>query len=138
MLDNATDDDFDPSEELSETPYTQKDDIYVLGNHRVMCGDATIKENVDKLIQDDYNKNYGELIKRYERMKGKYENLIKSRNIKNTQALNLKSFVANLKRVDDKLEEWKENIWTLLVSSAIVHRDTSITFKLNNGKEIRS
>jgi len=51
--DNATDDDFDPSEEISETPYTQKDDIYVLGNHRVMCGDATIKESVDKLIQED-------------------------------------------------------------------------------------
>ncbi len=51
--DNATDDDFDPTEELTETPYTKKDDIYLLGNHRVMCGDATIKESVDKLIQDD-------------------------------------------------------------------------------------
>ncbi|MDG0889224.1 DNA modification methylase [Paracholeplasma manati] len=51
--DNATDDDFDPSEEISETPYTQKDDIYLLGNHRVMCGDATIKDSVDKLIEDD-------------------------------------------------------------------------------------
>lgn len=51
--DNATDDDFDPSEELTETPYTKKDDIYLLGNHRVMCGDATIKDSVDKLIQDE-------------------------------------------------------------------------------------
>ena len=51
--DNATDDDFNPSEELTETPYTKKDDIYLLGNHRVMCGDATIKESVDKLIQDE-------------------------------------------------------------------------------------
>ena len=51
--DNATDDDFDPSEELTETPYTKKNDIYLLGNHRVMCGDATIKESVDKLIQDE-------------------------------------------------------------------------------------
>ena len=51
--DNATDDDFDPSEELTETPYTKKDDIYLLGNHRVMCGDATIKESVDKLTQDE-------------------------------------------------------------------------------------
>jgi len=51
--DNATDDDFDPSNELTETPYTQKDDIYLLGNHRVMCGDATIKDSVDKLIEDD-------------------------------------------------------------------------------------
>lgn len=51
--DNATDDDFDPSEELTETPYTKKDDIYLLGNHRVMCGDATIKDSVDKLTQDE-------------------------------------------------------------------------------------
>jgi site-specific DNA-methyltransferase (adenine-specific) len=51
--DNATDDDFDPSEELTETPYTKKDDIYLLGNHRVICGDATIKDSVDKLIQDE-------------------------------------------------------------------------------------
>jgi DNA modification methylase len=51
--DNATDDDFDPSEELTETPYTKKDDIYLLGNHRVMCGDATIKDSVDKLIQEE-------------------------------------------------------------------------------------
>ena len=51
--DNATDDDFDPSDELTETPYTQKDDIYLLGNHRVMCGDATIKDSVDKLVEED-------------------------------------------------------------------------------------
>ena len=51
--DNATDDDFDPSEELTEIPYTKKDDIYLLGNHRVMCGDATIKDSVDKLIQEE-------------------------------------------------------------------------------------
>ena len=51
--DNATDDDFDPTEEFTETPYTKKDDIYLLGNHRVMCGDATNKESVDKLIQDE-------------------------------------------------------------------------------------
>jgi hypothetical protein len=31
--DNATDDDFDPSDELTETPYSQKGDIYLLRNH---------------------------------------------------------------------------------------------------------
>lgn len=98
-----------------------------------------IRENSKSgMTQDDYNKKNGELMNRYEHMKEKHEDLIKSRNIKKSQALNLKSFIANLKRVDDRLEEWNENIWTLLVSSAIVHRDTSITFKLNNGKEIRS
>ena len=70
--------------------------------------------------------------------KKKYDNLIKTRDNKKVQALNLKSFISNLKQVDDKLSEWNEPVWMLLVKSAVVHRDTSITFKLNNGKEIRS
>jgi site-specific DNA recombinase len=96
-----------------------------------------IKENSKSgMSQDDYNKKYGELMNRYERTKEKHEDLIKSRNIKKSQAINLKSFIANLKRADDKLLEWNENIWMLLVNSATVHRDTSITFRLKNGKEI--
>jgi DNA modification methylase len=51
--DNATDDDFDPSDDLSDAPYSQKGDIYILGNHRVMCGDSTEKADVKKLVQDD-------------------------------------------------------------------------------------
>ena len=48
--DNATDDDFDPSEELSETPFSQNGDVYHLGPHRVMCGDATKTSDTSKLI----------------------------------------------------------------------------------------
>ncbi|MBN3490254.1 ParB N-terminal domain-containing protein [Acholeplasma equirhinis] len=48
--DNATDDDFDPTNEIPEVPVSQKGDLYVLGNHRVMCGDSTIKENVEQLL----------------------------------------------------------------------------------------
>jgi DNA modification methylase len=51
--DNATDDDFDPDAEISETPYAKKGDIFVLGDHRVMCGDATESVDVEKLIEDD-------------------------------------------------------------------------------------
>ena len=48
--DNATDDDFDPDSEIPEVPVSQKGDLYVLGNHRVLCGDSTIKEDVDVLV----------------------------------------------------------------------------------------
>ena len=51
--DNATDDDFDPDAEITENPYAKKGDIFVLGDHRVMCGDSTEESEVDKLIQDD-------------------------------------------------------------------------------------
>jgi len=57
---------------------------------------------------------------------------------KKAQELNMKTFVANLSRSEDKIAEWNESIWMLLVKSAIVHRDKSITFKFNNGEEIRN
>ena len=98
-----------------------------------------IKENSkSSMTHDDYNKKYEELTDRYERAKEKHEELTKARSNKNAQALSMKSFLSNLKRVDDKLSEWNENVWMLLVRSAVVHRDKNISFKLNHGKEIRS
>ena len=61
-----------------------------------------------------------------------------TRNDKKAQALNMKTFLSNLRNIDDKLSDWNEHVWMLMVESAVVHRDTSITFKLNNGKAIRS
>lgn len=96
-----------------------------------------IKENSKSIMtQDDYNKKFAELTNRYERTKEKYEYIIKARDNKKVQALNLKAFISNLKRVDDKLSEWNEPVWMLLVKCAVVHKDNSITFRLNNGKEI--
>jgi DNA modification methylase len=48
--DNASDDDFDPSEEITDTQYSEQGDIYLLGNHRVMCGDSTKKPDVQRLL----------------------------------------------------------------------------------------
>ena len=90
------------------------------------------------MTQDDYNKKFAELTNRYERTKEKHNELSKARDNKKVQALNLKSFISNLKRVDDKLSEWNENVWMLLVKSALVHRDDSITLKFINEIEIRS
>ena len=50
--DNATDDDFDPDTEIPEVPVSRKGDLYVLGKHRVLCGDSTLKEDVDNLVNE--------------------------------------------------------------------------------------
>jgi len=42
--------DEDAVPELPEDPKTKLGDIYILGNHRLMCGDSTSIDNVDKLL----------------------------------------------------------------------------------------
>ena len=50
--DKVKEDDFDPDAEPYE-PVTQKGDIWQLGNHRLMCGDSTKKEDVAKLMNGE-------------------------------------------------------------------------------------
>ena len=48
----VVDDDFCEDELASSTPYTKKQDIYFLGDHRLMCGDSTSEDDVNKLCGD--------------------------------------------------------------------------------------
>lgn len=47
-------DDFDIDQALNEIeePISKPGDIWILGKHRLMCGDSTLKENIDKLINN--------------------------------------------------------------------------------------
>ena len=50
----ASEDDFDIDKTLEEIeePITQQGDIWILGKHRLMCGDSTKKEDVMKLMKN--------------------------------------------------------------------------------------
>ena len=48
--DEAVDDDFDVDAELEKPTITQNGDIWLLGNHRLICGDSTKKETFDALM----------------------------------------------------------------------------------------
>jgi len=79
--------DFEESDqiELTDDPMVKLGDVVELGEHRIMCGDCTVKENYDKLFGDKkassintdppYAVNYGEnktrLSKRYQSYKTK-------------------------------------------------------------------
>ena len=49
---DAQEDDFDPDQALDEitTPMTQTGDVWLLGKHRLICGDSTLKDDMDTLI----------------------------------------------------------------------------------------
>lgn len=50
---DVLEDDFDESEKLPETPYARRGDVFVLGKHRLMCGDSTIEEDVKTLVDSN-------------------------------------------------------------------------------------
>lgn len=51
----SKEDDFDIDQALNEIdePTTKPGDIWILGKHRLMCGDSTVKENVEKLMNNN-------------------------------------------------------------------------------------
>lgn len=82
---DSKEDNFELEEELQqiENPITKVGDIWILGNHRLMCGDSTKIECVKKLINNDqadliitdppYNVNYEGATK--EKLKIKNDNM---------------------------------------------------------------
>jgi DNA modification methylase len=53
LPDNASDDDFDITDEIPEVPFSQPGDIYELGPHRLMCGDSTDSKQVATLLDGE-------------------------------------------------------------------------------------
>ncbi len=46
------DDEFNEDDYIIEKPYAQRGDIFILGKHRLMCGDSTNNDDVKQLIND--------------------------------------------------------------------------------------
>jgi len=108
---------------------------------------TVITELVNKLVKensktslsiDKYNIKYEELTERYEKTKAKQEKIINTKRYKKDQALKMKSFLKNLNDSKEELDDWNENIWMLMVESAVVQRDSSIAFIFRNGEKIRA
>lgn len=66
--DEVKDDDFDLENNIPETPTSQQGDIWLLGRHKLICGDSTLKDTYIKLFEKEqadliitdppYNVNY--------------------------------------------------------------------------------
>jgi DNA modification methylase len=77
--DNEGQTDEDAVPEVGETPISRPSDIWIMGQHRLLCGDATVAASYDRLMQGDaadmvftdppYNVNYANSAK--DKMRGK-------------------------------------------------------------------
>jgi len=52
-IDEVFEDDFDPNDHVPETPFSQLGDLYILGNHRLLCGDSTKVEDINMLVDNN-------------------------------------------------------------------------------------
>jgi len=85
---DAKEDDYEIN--LPEEPQAQLGDIYLLGQHRLMCGDATVREDVAELMDGKiadgtitdppYNVNYGSKKKIFDDYNYSHGNLDKIKN----------------------------------------------------------
>ena len=107
---------------------------------------TVITELVNKLINDhaksnmsidEYDRRYSELTTRYEELEIKQKELINKRDDKKARVYIMNEFLSNLKHVKDKMSEWNDSFFTMMVESGTVYRDETISFKLKNGKEIK-
>lgn len=104
-----------------------------------------ITELVNKLVKENsktdtdietYNKKYEKLSARYDKLQVQLDELISEKKLKQGQKQKINTFIKNLKESEDELAEWNERIWMLMVESAVVHRDSSITFRYRNSEEV--
>jgi DNA modification methylase len=49
----VTEDEFNLEDNIPEKPFSQRGDIWCLGNHRVLCGDSTSQQDIKKLMENE-------------------------------------------------------------------------------------
>ena len=53
VKDEVKEDDFDLENNIPKVPFSKQGDIWKLGNHKVICGDSTIKETYIRLLENE-------------------------------------------------------------------------------------
>jgi len=99
--------------------------------------DKMIKENT-KTAQDqvEFNRRYDELSTQYESEKNDLDKAVEKRAYKQAQKIKMKAYLEEIKKADNYLPEWSNDVWMIMVEKAIVNRDKTITFKFTSGTEI--
>jgi DNA invertase Pin-like site-specific DNA recombinase len=98
---------------------------------------ACVKENASAaLSQEDYNKKYNLLVKRYEKATKRVDELCAERTRKQDRDRELRLFIESIKEQPLILESWDERLWIALLNKTTVFHDGRMVFEFKNGAEI--
>lgn len=86
--------------------------------------------------QDDYNRQYDEMVSRYEATKAERDALateIRQRGIRRRE---FERFMTELKKLPDQVTDFSEDLWGSLVEYVTVGKDKTMVFTLLGGTEM--
>lgn len=86
--------------------------------------------------QEEYQKRYDGLVKRYEKAVSKHNSLLTERATRIDRSRGLHIFIESIKIQPLLIDAWDDYLWTSLVESGTVMQDGSVVFKFVNGTEI--
>lgn len=96
-----------------------------------------IKENATtQQSQEEYNKKYNRLVKRYEKAVDRLNKATAERESRKQRDRDLRIFIGSIKEQPLVLETWDEGLWLTLLDTATVHADNRITFRFKDGTDI--
>lgn len=124
---------------LSDTSELDTKVVELQNKMEVIIGlvDKMIKENTRTTQnQVEFNKRYDELSAQYESEKNDLDKTLEKRAYKQAQEIKMKAYLEEIKKADNYLPEWSNDVWMIMVEKAIVNRDKTITFKFTSGTEI--
>lgn len=86
--------------------------------------------------QEEYNKKYNRLVKRYEKAVDRLNKATAERESRIQRDRDLRIFISSIKEQPFVLETWGEGLWLTLLETATVHADNRITFRFKDGTYI--
>ena len=96
-----------------------------------------IKDNATTAqSQEEYNRKYNRLVKRYEVATEKLKKAEADRASKVARERDLRVFITGIEKRPLAIEEWDEELWMTFLESATVYKNGNITFKFKDGTEI--
>ena len=123
---------------LSDTSELDAKVIEFQNKMEVISGlvDKMIKENT-RTAQDQvkFAKKYEELSAQYESEKNALDKTLEKRAYMQAQEIKMKAYLEEIKKADNYLPEWSNDVWMLMVEKAIVNIDKTISFKFTSGIE---
>ena len=97
-----------------------------------------IKEIASKeQSQEEYTRKYNRLVKRYETAVDRLNAATAERDSRMKRDRELRIFIGTIEKQPLVLETWDEGLWLTLLETATVHKDNRITFRFENGMDIK-